>query len=140
VSISNLDKRLRRLEIMSNDLEKRLERLQARLNANHSSRPGGPLKVVVIFGGLPSPGGEPLFATCGASEWIRESGEGLDPFADRCVQAARELGEGGLLVLGGLPASQKQQDVAMKAYDEWLLTDDGIPPCETHWPARRTFP
>jgi hypothetical protein len=114
---------------MTNDLERRLEALSRRLNAD---RPAGTLpdafQAVVIFGGLPP--GEPLFAVAGEHEWLREwPVESLDPFADRAVAGARELKES-LLVIGGLPTSQAQQDVAQAAHAAWLLTDDGVPPCE----------
>jgi hypothetical protein len=120
---------------MTNELTRRLEALEKRLNAE-PSRPGGPLKVVVVFGCLPP--GEPLWATAGAHEWLREPEEGLDAFADRAAAAARELKEQ-LLVLGGLPQTQMQQDAAMAAYDAWLLTDDGVPPAETSWSRPRGF-
>ncbi|MCC8955281.1 hypothetical protein H8B02_18105 [Bradyrhizobium sp. Pear77] len=89
--------------------------------------PGGPLRVVIFHGGLPP--GEPLFAAAGAHEWLRLPDETLDDFADRARAGARELKEP-LLLIGGLPATQAQQDLAMAAYDAWLLTDDGVPPCE----------
>jgi hypothetical protein len=114
---------------MSNELTRRLEALEKRMNAEQPSGtlPGGPLKVVVITGCLPP--GEPLFAMAGPHEWLRVPGEELDAFADRCAQAARELKEP-LLLVGGLPRSQSQQDAAMKAYDIWAASDDGVPPCE----------
>jgi hypothetical protein len=43
------------------------------------------------------------------------------------------------LVLGGLPSTQAQNDMALAAYDAWLLTDDGVPPEETSWSSRRAF-
>jgi hypothetical protein len=100
----------------------------------NAERPSGTLQhgsglLRVSIGGCLPPG-EPLFAMAGAHEWMREPGEDLDAFADRTAQAARELNEG-LLVLGGLPHTQRQHDVAMAACEAWLLTDDGIPPEET---------
>jgi hypothetical protein len=119
---------------MSNDnLRKRLERLQARLNAEYSSRPGASMKIVIVHGGLLS---EPIFAMAGENEWFRERagedpaaifGEDLDMFADRCAKAARELGEQ-LLVIGGLPATQRQHDTAMAVRAMWDASDDGVPP------------
>jgi hypothetical protein len=61
--------------------------------------------------------------------------EGLDEFADRARAGAREAGQR-LLVLGGLPKTQAQQDVAMAAYDRWLASDDGVPPEESPLGAR----
>jgi hypothetical protein len=112
---------------VSNDLIRRLEALEKRLNAEQPAglQPGGPLRVVVVHGGLPP--GEPLFATAGEHEWLREPGEELEAFAASAVAGARELGVP-LLVIGGLPSTQAQQDLAMAAYDAWLLTDDGVPP------------
>lgn len=114
---------------MTNDLERRLEALSRRLNAEQAGlRPGGPLQCVVIFGALPP--GEPLFAGAGEHEWIRDyPTEPLDAFADRAVAGAREAGET-LLVIGGLPTTQAEQDVAQAAHAAWLLTDDGVPPSE----------
>jgi hypothetical protein len=115
---------------LTNELARRLEALERRMNAE---RPAGTLQHgsgmlrVSISGCLPP--GEPLYAVAGAHEWIREPGEDLDAFADRAAQATRELNEG-LLVLGGLPQTQAQHDVAMAAYEAWLLTDDGVPPEE----------
>ncbi|MCP1844503.1 hypothetical protein ACVIHI_002575 [Bradyrhizobium sp. USDA 4524] len=115
---------------MTSELIRRLEALERRMNAERPSDTlprGGPLRVVIIHGCLPP--GEPLFAAAGEHEWLREPGEDLDAFADRARAAALELKEP-LLVIGGLPATQAQQDLAMAAYDAWLLTDDGVPPCE----------
>lgn len=112
---------------MSNDLIRRLEALERRLNAEQPLHSGGPLKVVIVQGGLPP--GIPLWATAGRHEWFPDPGEELEAFAFRAAAAARELKEQ-LLVLGGLPATQAQNDVALAAYDEWLLTDDGVPPVE----------
>ena len=75
------------------------------------------------------PPGDPLFATAGAHEWLRSPDESLDDFADRARAAALELKEL-LMVIGGLPQTRAQQDTAMAAYDAWLLTADGVPPCE----------
>jgi hypothetical protein len=75
------------------------------------------------------PPGEPLWAVAGPHEWLREPGEDLDAFADRVRAAALELKEP-LLVIGGLPSSEAQNALALAAYDAWLLTDDGVPPCE----------
>jgi hypothetical protein len=79
-----------------------------------------------------------MFGMAGEHQWIRghEPTEDLDAFANRAAAAARELKEQ-RLVLGGLPVTQEQQDRAMLAYDEWLLTDDGVPPCEPSRGARR---
>jgi hypothetical protein len=115
---------------MTNELVHRLETLERRMNAQRPSGPlppGGPLRVVVVIGCLPP--GDPLFAIAGPLEWLREPGEDLDAFADRAAAGAREAGES-LLTIGGLPVTQAQHDAAMVAYDAWLLTDDGVPPCE----------
>jgi hypothetical protein len=115
---------------MTNELTRRLEALERRLNADRPSGllpPGGPLRVTTISGCLPP--GEPLFAVAGALEWLREPGEGLDAFADRARAGALAAGEA-LLTIGGLPVNQVQQDLALAAYDAWALTDDGVPPCE----------
>jgi hypothetical protein len=118
--------------ISDNELTRRLDVLERRMNAELPGTlpPGGPLRVVIIHGTLPP--GEPLWGTAGPHEWLREPGEDLDAFADRVAAAAREAGER-LLVLGGLPQTQAQQDAAMAAYDAWLLTDSGVPPEETSW-------
>jgi hypothetical protein len=124
---------------MTNALQRRLEALEARLNSSeHNSGelpPGGPLRVLIVSGGLPSPDG-PVFATAGQHEWLRDPGEDLGAFADRARAGARDAGV--RLLIGGLPRSQAQHDVAMAAYDAWLLTDDGVPPMEKSWPSRRT--
>jgi hypothetical protein len=115
---------------MTNDLARRLEALQRRMNEERPAGPlppGGPLRVVVVHGCLPP--GLPLFAVAGEFEWIRGQAEDLDAFADRAAAAARDAGET-LLVIGGLPRSQAQQDVAQAAHAAWLLTDDSVPPCE----------
>lgn len=118
--------------ISDNELTRRLDVLERRMNAELPGTlpPSGPLRVVIIHGTLPP--GEPLWGTAGSHEWLREPGEDLDAFADRVAAAAREAGER-LLVLGGLPQTQAQQDAAMAAYDAWLLTDSGVPPEETSW-------
>src|SRR5215475_15921200 len=116
---------------MTNELIRRLEALERRLNAERPSGtlpPGASLRVVIVHGGLPP--GEPLWGVAGPHEWLREPGEDLDAFADRARAAALELREP-LLVLGGLPPTQAQNDMALAAYDAWLLTDDGAPPEET---------
>jgi hypothetical protein len=121
---------------MTNELVRRLEALQRRMNEERPSGqlpPGSPLLVVVVSGCLPP--GEPLFGAAGVHEWIRQPGEDLDAFADRAAACARELKEQ-RLVLGGLPATQAQHDRAMAAYDVWLLTDDGVPPEEPSWSSR----
>src|SRR5882724_6702458 len=100
---------------MTNELARRLEALEKRMNAELSGLPpGSPLRVVVIHGCLPP--GDPLWGNAGSHEWLREPGEDLDAFADRAAAAARELGEQ-LLMLGGLPSTQAQNDVAMAAYE-----------------------
>jgi hypothetical protein len=116
--------------ISNEQLARRLDALERRLNADRSAGTlptGISLLCVVVSGGLPSMSGEPLFAKAGAHQWIRGVAEGLDAFADRCRAGARELKEP-LLIIGGLPVTQEQQDVAMAAFDAWLETDDGIPP------------
>jgi hypothetical protein len=97
---------------MSNDLTRRLEQLERRMNSSehNSNLPPGRLMVVVVHGALPP--GVPIYGNAGANEWLREAGEDLDLFADRCALAARELGER-LLVIGGLPQRQAQHDAAM---------------------------
>jgi hypothetical protein len=115
---------------MTNELERRLEALQRRLNADRpaGTMAHGVLLCVVIHGALPP--GWPLFAAAGEHEWIRSEGEDLDQFADRAVAGARDAREN-LLVIGGLPNSQLQHDAAMIAYDRWLETDASAPPpCE----------
>jgi hypothetical protein len=124
---------------MTSEIARRLEALERRMNAEQPSGtlpPGGPLRVVIVRGGLLP--GEPLWGVAGPHEWLREPGEDLDAFADRAAAAARELKEG-LLVIGGLPASDAQSELALGAYDAWLLTDDGVPPEESSWPSRRGF-
>lgn len=113
---------------MSNELTRRLEALEKRLNSSeHRGGSSQPLRVVVVYGCLPP--GIPLWATAGSREWFPDRGEELDAFAERAAAAARELKEQ-LLVLGGLPNTQAQNDVALAAYDAWLLTDEGVPPVE----------
>ena len=118
---------------MASELMRRLRRLQASLNAERAAGTlptGISLLCVVIEGGLPSISGEPLFAMAGAHQWIRSEGEGLDAFADRARAGAQEAKEP-LLIIGGLPKTQEQQDVAMAAFDLWAASDDGIPPIWT---------
>jgi hypothetical protein len=74
--------------------------------------------------------GEPVYRNAGGHQWIRGSDETLDAFADRARAGARESKEP-LLLIGGLPKTPEQQDVAMAAFQAWLLVDDGVPPCET---------
>jgi hypothetical protein len=114
---------------MTNDLERRLEALQRRLNTDRpaGTTAGGALLCVVIHGCLPP--GVPLFAAAGEHEWLRGDDEDLDAFADRAKAGAREAGEQ-RLVLGGLPRSRAQHEVAQAAHAAWLLTDDGVPPME----------
>ncbi|MCK1507564.1 hypothetical protein [Bradyrhizobium sp. 18] len=113
---------------MSNELTRRLEALERRLNASeHRGGTSQPLRVVIVYGCLPP--GLPLWATAGSHEWFPDPGEELEAFAVRAAAAARALKEP-LLVLGGLPKTQAQNDVALAAYDAWLLTDDGVPPVE----------
>jgi hypothetical protein len=114
---------------VTNDLERRLEALQRRLNADRpaGTTAGGALLCVVVHGCLTP--GVPLFAMAGEHEWLRGTDEDLDAFADRAVAGAREAGEQ-RLVLGGLPRSQAQHEVAQAAHAAWLLTDDGVPPME----------
>jgi hypothetical protein len=113
---------------MSNELTRRLEALEKRLNSSeHRGGSSQPLKVVAVYGCLPP--GIPLWGTAGSHEWFPDPGEELEAFAERATAAARELKEP-LLVLGGLPRSEAQKAVALAAFDAWLLTDDGVPPCE----------
>ncbi|MGY3082127.1 hypothetical protein ACVWZZ_008535 [Bradyrhizobium sp. LM6.10] len=113
---------------MSNELTRRLEALEKRLNSSeHRSGSSQPLRVVVVYGCLPP--GIPLWATAGSREWFPDPGEEVEAFADRAAAAARELKER-LLVVGGLPKTQAQADVALAAYDAWLLSNDGVPPVE----------
>lgn len=113
---------------MSNELQRRLEALEKKMNSSeHRGGSSQPLKVVVVYGCLPP--GIPLWATVGSHEWFPDPGEELEAFAERAAAAARELKEP-LLILGGLPKTEAQKDVALAAYDAWLLTDDGVPPCE----------
>ncbi|MDH2353479.1 hypothetical protein QCM80_22860 [Bradyrhizobium sp. SSUT112] len=112
----------------NNELQRRLEALERRLNSSeHRGESSQPLRVVVVYGCLPP--GIPLWATAGSHEWFPDAGEGLEAFGKRAAAAARALKET-LLVLGGLPSTQTQTDVALAAYDAWLLTDDGVPPVE----------
>jgi hypothetical protein len=123
----------------TSDLERRLEALERRMNAEQPSGtlpPGAPLRVVIVYGTLPP--GEPLWGTAGSHEWLREPGEEIEAFAERAAAAARELKER-LLVIGGLPKTQAQHDTAMAAYDLWLASDDGVPPEETGWSRPRGF-
>jgi hypothetical protein len=121
------------------EMARRLEALQRRLNADRPAGARGPwLESVVVHGCLPP--GLPLFAVSGEMEFIRGGGPGedlledLDVFADRCKAAASEAGQT-LLTIGGLPQSQPQMDIASLEYDLWLESDDGVPPMETG-PAR----
>lgn len=111
---------------MSNEFIRRLEALERRMNAEQPSSvpPGAPLRVVIVHGGLPP--GEPLWGVAGPHEWLREPEEDLDAFAHRAAAVARELREP-LLVLGGLPTTRAQNELALAAYDAWLQTDDGVP-------------
>jgi hypothetical protein len=121
---------------MTNELIRRLEALERRMNAELRSGtlpPGGPLQVVIITGCLPP--GEPIFANAGSNQWLRLPDESIEDFSDRAARGAREAGEV-LLVVGGLPMSEAQNEAALAAYDAWLLTDDGVPPVETRAPAR----
>jgi hypothetical protein len=116
---------------MTSELIRRLEALERRMNAEQPSGtlpPGTSLMTIVVHGGLPP--GEPLYGNAGEHEWLREPGEDLDLFADRCAAAARELKEP-LLVIGSLPRSDAQNEAALRAYEKWLLTDDGVPPMES---------
>jgi hypothetical protein len=119
------------------DISRRLEALERRMNAE---RPSGTLpagvefSIVCVEGGLPP--GDPLFAMAGGHEWFREPGEDLLAFAERTARAALALKETALMI-GGLPATDRQQDVAMAAYEAWLLTDDGVPPVTSPRYARR---
>jgi hypothetical protein len=123
-----------------NELERRLELLAKRMNAEQPSRPGGPLRVLIVTGTLPP--GEPLFASAGAYEWIRDyPREDLDAFCYRARSGAIDAGEQ-RLVIGGLPRTPAQRETARAAYDLWVATEyDPVPPCETSWtaPARRRF-
>jgi hypothetical protein len=115
------------------DISKRLEALERRLNSSeYGMRPGDPILIVIVRGGLLP---EPIFATAGEHEWFRERagedpaamfGEDLDAFCDRCAKAARDLGAQQLLI-GGLPATQRQHDLAMAVRAMWDASDDGIP-------------
>jgi hypothetical protein len=118
---------------MSNDeLRRRIEALERRLKAE---QPGETCVIhfTIMFGGLPTPHGEPIFANAGEHQWLRSAEESLDQFADR---VRTDIGKLELLpghfpvLIGGLPHTQEQQDLALAAYDEWLKTDDGVPPCE----------
>jgi hypothetical protein len=111
------------------EMKRRLEALQRRLNADRPAGTAahGVLLCVVTHGCLPP--GVPLFAMAGEHEWLRGPEEDLDAFADRAKAGAREAGEQ-RLVLGGLPRSPAQHEVAQAAHAAWLLTDDGVPPME----------
>jgi hypothetical protein len=111
------------------EITRRLDALERRLNADRpaGTTAGGAMLCVVVHGCLPP--GVPLFAMAGEHEWLRGPDEELVAFADRAKAGAREAGEQ-RLVLGGLPRSQAQHEVAQAAHAAWLLTDDGVPPLE----------
>jgi hypothetical protein len=119
---------------MSNDLIRRLEALEARINAEQPAglRPGGPMRVVVVHGGL-----VPLPAVAiddAGNEWIRDvaGGETVEDFAQR---AARESYDAGakLCTIGGMGTGTPLQTAALRAtWDEYMANDyPDVPPCET---------
>jgi hypothetical protein len=102
---------------MSNELTRRLEALEKRLNS--SEYRGGssqPLRVVIVFGGLLP---EPIFATAGTHEWQRQPGEEIEAFAERCAQEAREHDEA-LLTVSSFPRGEAQIAAAKIAHEEWM--------------------
>ncbi|WP_338689286.1 MULTISPECIES: hypothetical protein [Bradyrhizobium] len=111
---------------MSNDLIRRLEALEARINAERPAGPGAPMRVVIISGALPP--GEPLFANTGEHELLRNEGEELDAFVARAVAEAHGLAVP-LLTIGGLPQSEGQTFLAQAAFEKWLASGaDDVPP------------
>jgi hypothetical protein len=111
---------------MSNDLTRRLEALERRLNAElpGTVQPGAPLRVVIVHGGLLP---EPIFATAGVHEWQRQPGEEIEAFAQRCADEAREHGEA-LLTVSSFPRGEAQIAAAKIAHEEWMRTGyDDVP-------------
>src|SRR5882724_10554930 len=102
---------------MSNEnLRKRLEAMQAQLNEQYGSRPGGGGMILEVYGGLMP---EPVIGmTDNGGEWFRNyPDEEVEAFADRCAKAAAEMGAKHLLITS-IPAdgNAKQLEVASAAH------------------------
>jgi hypothetical protein len=113
---------------MSGDFERRLKALEDKLNIVR--RPSGlGFKILHVGGCFTPPGEIPAFANCGALWWLRNPDEELEAFATRCANDV-PAGESEDLIIGSLPRNEEQFAHAMVAYDRWLATDGGVPPCE----------
>ena len=121
-----------------NEVERRLKELQRKLNAE---RVNGAPQIILVGGCFTPPGEVPAFANCGELWWLRNPAEELIAFAGRCAVEV-PAGQTGDLIIGGLPRNEEQYDHAMIAYDAWLASDAGVPPCEPvaySRPARRSW-
>lgn len=110
----------------NDDLEKRVARLQDRLNSEQPSRPGGPFRILLVTGGLPGPIN---WAYAGSHRWKREAEESIEQFAERAARAAKAEGETSLNI-GGLPRGDELAEFA--TFEEWWATIaphyDDVPP------------
>jgi hypothetical protein len=127
---------------MTSELARRLEALERRMNTEQPSGalpPGGPLRVVIVSGGLvPLPA---IASDDTGHEWIRDvaAGESVEDFADRAARESRGHGAR-LCTIGGMGADTPLQVEALRAaWDEYMLTEySDVPPCQTAWAAPRS--
>jgi hypothetical protein len=122
---------------MTNDLEKRLERLGQKLREEFASIPNGFLPLLV-FGGLTP---LPVIASDDiGNEWFRDvaGGETVEDFGDRAARESRAAGAR-LCTVGGMGRETPLQVAALRAaWDEYMATDyPDVPPIEESWPSRR---
>jgi hypothetical protein len=108
---------------MSDELRKRIEKLQTRLNAERSGPlpPRDPLRIVTVFGGLLP---EPIFGSSGSLEWIREPDETLASFVQRSGREAMEAGQV-LLTITSIPrdGSEVQREAGLIAWQRYMETE-----------------
>jgi hypothetical protein len=100
--------------ISDSELERRLKAVETRLNVRYAARPGGPMLVVLFYGGLMP---EPIVATTdNGGEWFRDyPDETVEAFADRCGKAAAEMGAARMLITS-MPQGERQCEVVSAAH------------------------
>ena len=99
------------------------------MNAEQSMRPGGPMVVVIMHGGLVP---LPVVASDDTGhEWIRDvaGGESVEDFTQRCAREAHEHGARRLTVGGMGTGTPLQREALRAAHDEYMRTEySEVPP------------
>ena len=119
-----------------NELERRLEALERKINEGRPPGKGEPFRILLHTDVLPGPR---LWAYAGTLKWRREADEPLEVFATRAAVAAEAAGETSL-ILGGLPRGEDElEGMTFEQWWESLGPHSDVPPEEAprHAPRSR---